>query len=146
MNLLQIPIIDEYWVPTQDPAATNRSKDYAIEMGFGQWRGPVKFETDKQATDLLRLPHLSSLLDSRSQAISVIIHTHRAQDSRLYISHAHAYSTHKLQHRTIFIQSRHIGHCAGRIRTRTSAIKPGTSFEAQAILYASWISTSLPES
>jgi glutamine amidotransferase len=36
MNLLQIPIIDEYWVPTQDPAATNRSKDYAIEMGFGQ--------------------------------------------------------------------------------------------------------------
>jgi glutamine amidotransferase len=35
MNLLQIPIIDEYWVPPQDPASHNRSTDFAISMGFG---------------------------------------------------------------------------------------------------------------
>ncbi|RXK36715.1 glutamine amidotransferase [Tremella mesenterica] len=35
MNLLQIPIIDEFWVPPQDPAAYQRSKDFAIEQGFG---------------------------------------------------------------------------------------------------------------
>jgi glutamine amidotransferase len=36
MNLLQIPIIDEYWVPPQDPASHNRSTDFAISMGFGK--------------------------------------------------------------------------------------------------------------
>jgi glutamine amidotransferase len=36
MNLLQIPIIDEYWVPPQDPASHNRSTDFAISMGFGE--------------------------------------------------------------------------------------------------------------
>ncbi|EIW69647.1 hypothetical protein TREMEDRAFT_30393, partial [Tremella mesenterica DSM 1558] len=36
MNLLQIPIIDEFWVPPQDPAAYQRSKDFAIEQGFGE--------------------------------------------------------------------------------------------------------------
>ncbi|ODO03426.1 glutamine amidotransferase [Cryptococcus wingfieldii CBS 7118] len=35
MNLLQIPIIDEYWVPPQDPAALARSRDFAIRRGFG---------------------------------------------------------------------------------------------------------------
>ncbi|KAK6902897.1 glutamine amidotransferase [Kwoniella mangroviensis CBS 10435] len=35
MNLLQIPIIDEYWVTPQDPAALTRSRDFAIKMGFG---------------------------------------------------------------------------------------------------------------
>jgi len=35
MNLLQIPIIDEYWVAPQDPAANHRSTEYAISMGFG---------------------------------------------------------------------------------------------------------------
>ncbi|GFZ46180.1 Deficient in utilization of glutathione protein 3 [Saitozyma sp. JCM 24511] len=35
MNLLQIPIIDDFWVPPQDPASQHRSKDFAIEMGFG---------------------------------------------------------------------------------------------------------------
>lgn len=35
MNLLQIPIIDEYWVPPQDPASHNRTTDFAIAMGFG---------------------------------------------------------------------------------------------------------------
>jgi glutamine amidotransferase len=35
MNLLQIPIIDEYWVPPQDPASHNRTTDFAISMGFG---------------------------------------------------------------------------------------------------------------
>lgn len=35
MNLLQIPIIDEYWVAPQDPASYNRSTDFAISMGFG---------------------------------------------------------------------------------------------------------------
>jgi glutamine amidotransferase len=37
MNLLQIPIIDDFWVPPQDPASQHRSKDFAIEMGFGEW-------------------------------------------------------------------------------------------------------------
>jgi len=36
MNVLQIPIIDEYWVPPQDPAAHHRSTDFAISMGFGE--------------------------------------------------------------------------------------------------------------
>lgn len=35
MNLLQIPIIDEYWVAPQDPASHARSPDFAIELGFG---------------------------------------------------------------------------------------------------------------
>jgi len=36
MNVLQIPIIDEYWVAPQDPAAHTRSRNFAIEMGFGE--------------------------------------------------------------------------------------------------------------
>ncbi|CAD6569554.1 MAG: hypothetical protein TREMPRED_005293 [Tremellales sp. Tagirdzhanova-0007] len=35
MNLLQIPIIDEFWVAPQDPASYQRSKEFAISMGFG---------------------------------------------------------------------------------------------------------------
>ncbi|WVF72236.1 hypothetical protein IAT40_007048 [Kwoniella sp. CBS 6097] len=35
MNLLQIPIIDEFWVPPQDPARSTRSRDFAINMGYG---------------------------------------------------------------------------------------------------------------
>ncbi|KAK1925024.1 cytoplasm protein [Papiliotrema laurentii] len=40
MNILQIPIIDEYWVPPQDPNAHHRSKDFAISMGFGYGFAP----------------------------------------------------------------------------------------------------------
>jgi glutamine amidotransferase len=36
-NLLQIPIMDEYWVKPQDPEAGSRSTDFAISMGFGEW-------------------------------------------------------------------------------------------------------------
>lgn len=36
MNVLQVPIIDEFWVPPADPAAQNRSTDFAINMGFGE--------------------------------------------------------------------------------------------------------------
>jgi hypothetical protein len=36
MNVLQIPIIDEYWVPPKDPAASARSRDFAISLGFGE--------------------------------------------------------------------------------------------------------------
>lgn len=36
MNVLQIPIIDDFWVPPADPAAQNRSTDFAINMGFGE--------------------------------------------------------------------------------------------------------------
>ena len=36
MNLLQIPIIDEFWVAPQDPASQHRTKDFAISMGFGE--------------------------------------------------------------------------------------------------------------
>ncbi|ORX39847.1 putative cytoplasm protein [Kockovaella imperatae] len=35
MNLLQIPIIDEFWVAPQDPASQHRTTDFAISMGFG---------------------------------------------------------------------------------------------------------------
>ena len=41
MNVLQIPIIDEYWVPTQDPASSGRSKDFAIEKGFGECKPEI---------------------------------------------------------------------------------------------------------
>lgn len=36
MNLLQIPIVDEFWVGDLDPEAGSRSTDYAISMGFGE--------------------------------------------------------------------------------------------------------------
>jgi glutamine amidotransferase len=35
MNVLQVPIIDEFWVAPQDPAAQPRSQEFAITMGFG---------------------------------------------------------------------------------------------------------------
>lgn len=35
MNLLQIPIIDEYWVSPQDPAAHHRDPEFAIQSGYG---------------------------------------------------------------------------------------------------------------
>ncbi|WVN85295.1 uncharacterized protein L203_100440 [Cryptococcus depauperatus CBS 7841] len=35
MNLLQIPIIDDYWVAPEDPASLNRSRDFVIKLGFG---------------------------------------------------------------------------------------------------------------
>lgn len=34
MNLLQIPIIDEFYVPPSDPAALTRDTDFAQEKGF----------------------------------------------------------------------------------------------------------------
>lgn len=36
MNVLQIPIIDEFWVAPKDPAAHSRTQDFAISMGFGK--------------------------------------------------------------------------------------------------------------
>lgn len=35
MNVLQVPIIDEYWVTPSDPEAHTRSQEFAISMGFG---------------------------------------------------------------------------------------------------------------
>lgn len=35
MNVLQVPIIDDFWVAPQDPEAHSRTQDFAIEMGFG---------------------------------------------------------------------------------------------------------------
>jgi glutamine amidotransferase len=35
MNILQIPIVDEFWVAQGDKDAHKRSTDYAVEMGFG---------------------------------------------------------------------------------------------------------------
>lgn len=34
MNLLQIPIIDKYYVPQSDPAALNRNTEFAAAKGF----------------------------------------------------------------------------------------------------------------
>ena len=34
MNLLQIPIVDKYYVPPSDPAALNRGTDFATLKGF----------------------------------------------------------------------------------------------------------------
>jgi glutamine amidotransferase len=34
MNLLQIPIIDKYYVRPSDPAALNRQKDFAAAKGL----------------------------------------------------------------------------------------------------------------
>lgn len=53
MNLLQIPIIDEYWVPPRDPASHNRTTDFAISMGFGTSVFYRPNRTDSQATVLL---------------------------------------------------------------------------------------------
>ena len=50
MNLLQIPIIDEYWVPPRDPASHNRTTDFAISMGFGTSVFYRPNRTDSQAT------------------------------------------------------------------------------------------------
>jgi glutamine amidotransferase len=36
MNVLQVPIIDEFWVAPQDPEASHRTQDFAIQMGFGE--------------------------------------------------------------------------------------------------------------
>ena len=35
MNVLQVPIVDEFWVAPQDPASGHRSSDFAIAMGLG---------------------------------------------------------------------------------------------------------------
>ncbi|WVR05261.1 hypothetical protein IAU60_002273 [Kwoniella sp. DSM 27419] len=48
MNLLQIPIIDEFWVPPQDPARSTRSRDFAIEMGYG-----LGFASESAGPDLV---------------------------------------------------------------------------------------------
>lgn len=34
MNLLQIPIIDKFYVPPSDPAALERTEDFAREKGL----------------------------------------------------------------------------------------------------------------
>lgn len=34
MNLLQIPIVDKYYVPPSDPAAQNRGTDFAAGKGL----------------------------------------------------------------------------------------------------------------
>jgi glutamine amidotransferase len=41
MNILQIPIVDEYWVAQGDKDAHKRSTDYAVEMGFGMFTVPL---------------------------------------------------------------------------------------------------------
>ncbi|KAK4688227.1 glutamine amidotransferase, partial [Tremellales sp. Uapishka_1] len=43
MNLLQIPIIDEYWVPPKDPLSHLRNKDFAIAKGFGHGFASTSF-------------------------------------------------------------------------------------------------------
>lgn len=35
MNLLQIPIIDDFWVQPTDPASHTRSTDFAVQLGYG---------------------------------------------------------------------------------------------------------------
>ena len=43
MNILQIPIRDEFWVEEGSKDVSKRSTDYAVEMGFGEssslWAG-----------------------------------------------------------------------------------------------------------
>ena len=34
MNLLQIPIVDKFYVPQSDPAALNRGTEFAAAKGF----------------------------------------------------------------------------------------------------------------
>lgn len=42
MNLLQIPIVDKYYVPPSDPAALNRGTDFAAAKGLlSPRRAPV---------------------------------------------------------------------------------------------------------
>ena len=41
MNLLQIPIIDEFYVPPSDPAALNRTTSFAEGKGFLNPRRPL---------------------------------------------------------------------------------------------------------
>lgn len=44
MNLLQIPIIDEYYVPASDPAAHNRTTSFAEGKGFLSSRRHVELD------------------------------------------------------------------------------------------------------
>ncbi|WVQ78067.1 hypothetical protein IAT38_000148 [Cryptococcus sp. DSM 104549] len=47
MNVLQIPIIDEFWVAPQDPASLTRSRDFAIKRGFG-----LGFASDSERNEI----------------------------------------------------------------------------------------------
>ncbi|ORY33773.1 nucleophile aminohydrolase [Naematelia encephala] len=49
MNVLQIPIIDEFWVPPQDPASQHRSTDFAVALGFGHGFASAQASTEVAA-------------------------------------------------------------------------------------------------
>ena len=54
MNILQIPILDEFWVEHGDKEAGGRSKDYAVEMGFGTF---LRFGFDTLARGVATTGH-----------------------------------------------------------------------------------------
>lgn len=51
MNLLQIPIIDEFYVPPSDPAALMRTTEFAQEKGFLNPREALPPIQDDKAHD-----------------------------------------------------------------------------------------------
>ena len=76
MNVLQIPIIDEYWVAPQDPASHHRSTDYAIEMGFGglSWKFFFGCSANAPAQGTALLPLVSrSQLDPSPTSVHILI-------------------------------------------------------------------------
>ncbi len=46
MNLLQIPIIDKYYVPPSDPASNNRTTSFAAGKGLLSPRRQIAEETE----------------------------------------------------------------------------------------------------
>jgi hypothetical protein len=52
MNVLQIPIVDEFHVPPSDPASRARTTTFASEKGFLRpRRGTIKMETDTNGSE-----------------------------------------------------------------------------------------------
>jgi hypothetical protein len=63
MNVLQIPIVDEFHVPPSDPASRARTTTFASEKGFLSPRPePVKDEVNGSANGNGILPAIPSVM------------------------------------------------------------------------------------
>lgn len=55
MNFLQIPIIDEFYVPPSDPAALKRTKEFAQEKGLLNPRKSLPIQVEEDPTERPRV-------------------------------------------------------------------------------------------
>lgn len=56
MNLLQIPIIDQYYVPPSDPAALARATEFAQEKGLLNPRKSISSSDNASSLGVRRQP------------------------------------------------------------------------------------------